>query len=62
MQNVMKFFKSVKSINVKLLNQLTNYLIGKNKSAKKKVGKNCWVTKILVTCTKFSHFSSTKFT
>ena len=34
----------------------SNYLIGKNKSAKKKVGKSYWSAKTLVTCTKFSHF------
>ena len=34
----------------------------KNRSAKKKVGKNYWSVKILVICTKFSHFVPTKFT
>ena len=29
---------------------------------KKKVGKNYWSTKVLVTCTQFSHFLPTKFT
>ena len=36
--------------------------MGKNKSAKKKVGKSYWSAKMLVTCTKFSHFLPTKFT
>ena len=34
----------------------------KNKSVEKNIVKNCWSVKILVACTKFSHFLPTKFT